>query len=131
MSLSFATVGASLSENVIGVRCAPKQSERRYPRQVNRSGKRGQYAPGQQLWHCGGKHAPQSTCMLKFERRFRWGNTWHIAKSMFCNCKSRVRSVMEESPHEHDDQFMVLHDALKSGALECLSGLMAPRFICS
>ena len=53
-----ATVGVSSSENVNRVRFAPKQSEGRYHRQVNRFGKQSQQAPGQQFWRCGGKHVP-------------------------------------------------------------------------
>ena len=41
-----ATVGASSSQNVNRVRFAPKQSEGRYPRQVNRFGKQSQQASG-------------------------------------------------------------------------------------
>ena len=45
-----ATVGASSSENVNRVRCAPKQTEGRYPRQVKRFLKQSQQATMLALW---------------------------------------------------------------------------------
>ena len=46
------------------------------------------------------------------------------SESKVCKGTSRVRSVIEESPYEQDDHFIVysthIGDALKSSALECL-----------
>ena len=110
------------------MRFAQKQNEGRYPRQVNRFIKQSQQASGQQLWRCGGKHAPQA-CKLKFETCFRCGMTGLIAKSKICKDKSRVRSVTEQSPDEQDDHFMVYSthtvDALKSSGIRvpvCIEG---------
>ena len=56
------------------------------------------------------------------------GKTGHIAKSKVCNCKSRVRSVTEESPDERNDHVMVYTvDAQKSSLKRvpiCIGGTM-------
>ena len=74
---------------------------------------------------CGGKHALWA-CKFKFERCFRCGKTWHIAKLKVYNGKSRVRSVTEESRDEQDDHVMVYTvDALKSSGIRvpmCIDG---------
>ena len=97
MTMVKATVGAFPVEILF----APKQSEGRLPRQVNRFGKQSQQAPGQQCWRCDDKHVPQA-CKFKLQvqRCFRCGNTGHIAKSKVSKDKSRVSLVTEGSPDQ-------------------------------
>ena len=77
----------------------------------------------QQCWRFGGKHAPQAS-MFKFQRRFRYGKTGHIAKWEVCYGKTRVRSVRARcawySTYTADD-------ALKSCGIKvlvCIDGTM-------
>ena len=123
LSPGGATVDASSSENVNRVRFVPKQTEGRYPRQVNRFGKQSQQVSGQECWRCGGNRYASSNSKDVSDVAKQG-----ILRSQKC-LQRQIKGAFCQSPDEQDDHFIVYSthtvDAMKSSGIRvhvCIEG---------